>query len=131
MECGNKYFETNNLIFITNRIKIIKIQGSFYVRVCVCRKQAMASSIKMICSPVYACVHVGEVYWTNVSIVGQSKKDKNCLYLHTCFSSSKYKQNVSECSPLSCGGQCFSLRLTKYSLCVILVLSHLVETTEM
>ena len=45
---------------------------------------AMASSIKMICSPVCACVHVGKVYWINVSIVDRSKKDKNWLYLHTC-----------------------------------------------
>ena len=36
---------------------------------------AMDSSIKMICSPVCACVHVGKVYWINVSIVGWSKED--------------------------------------------------------
>ena len=38
----------------------------------------------MICSPVCASVHVGKVYWINVSIVGRSKEDKNWLYLHTC-----------------------------------------------
>ena len=46
-------------------IKIFKIQCSFYVRVCVCvyvKNTAMASSIKMVCSPVCACVHVEKVY---------------------------------------------------------------------
>ena len=40
MECdNNKYQETSDLIIIiTNMIKIIKIQCSFYVRACVCRK---------------------------------------------------------------------------------------------
>ena len=42
---------------------------------------AMASSIKRIYSFVCACVHVGKVYWINVSIVGQSKKDKKLALL--------------------------------------------------
>ena len=41
---------------------------------------AMASSIKRICSPMCACVHIGNIYWINVSIDGRSKKDKNWLY---------------------------------------------------
>ena len=41
MECdNNKYSEASNLIIITNMMKIIKIQCSFYVRVCVCRKHS-------------------------------------------------------------------------------------------
>ena len=39
---------------------------------------------KNMISPVCACVHVGKVYWVNVSVVGPSKEDKNWLYLHTC-----------------------------------------------
>ena len=45
---------------------------------------AMASSIKMICSPVCACIYVEKAYWTNESIVGPSNEDKKWLYLHTC-----------------------------------------------
>ena len=45
---------------------------------------AIASWIKMICSPVCACVHVEKVYWTNVSIGGPSEEDKNWLSLHIC-----------------------------------------------
>ena len=42
-------------------IKMIKIQRSSYVCVCVCvENTTMASLIKMICSLVCACVHVGE-----------------------------------------------------------------------
>ena len=47
---------------------------------CMCvyiENTAMASSIKMICSPMCACVHVGKVYRINVSIVGRSKENKN------------------------------------------------------
>ena len=65
-----------------NRIKIIKIQCSFCVRVCVCRKYNYGQLSKnMICSPVCACVHVGKVYWINVSIVGRSKEDKKLTLL--------------------------------------------------
>ena len=64
--------------------KIIKIQCSFYVHVCVyVENTAMASWIKMIYSPMCACPHVGKVYWINVSIVGRSKKDKKMTLL-TC-----------------------------------------------
>ena len=55
---------------------------------CVCvyvENTAMASSIKMICSPVRACVHVGKVYRINVSIVGRSKKDKKLTLLTYMF----------------------------------------------
>ena len=58
---------------------------------CVCvyvENTAMASSIKTICSPVCACVHVWKVYWINVYIDGRSKKD--WLYLHTCVCVSIY-----------------------------------------
>ena len=60
---------------------------------CVCvyvENTAMASSIKMICLPVCACVHVGKIYQINVSIVGWSQKDKKltllsymCMHTHT------------------------------------------------
>ena len=83
MECdNNKYNETSNLIMITNMIKIIKIQCSFYLRVCVCRKHSYGqSNKKMICSPVCACVHVGNIYQINESIVGRSKEDKELTLL--------------------------------------------------
>ena len=43
--------------------KTIKVQCSFYVRVCVyVVNTAMTSSIKMICSAVCSCVHVEKVY---------------------------------------------------------------------
>ena len=51
---------------------------------CVCvhvENTAMASPIRMICSPVCACVHVGKVNRINVSIVGRSKKDKKLTLL--------------------------------------------------
>ena len=57
---------------------------------CVCVyvvNTAMASSVKMICSPVCACVHVEEVYRTNVSIVGRSKEDTidfTCIHMYAC-----------------------------------------------
>ena len=35
----------------------------------------------MICSPVCACVHIGKVYWINVSMVGRSKEDKKLTLL--------------------------------------------------
>ena len=83
MECdNNKHEETSNLIIIINRIKIIKIQCSFYVRVCVCRKYSYCQFNKnMICLPVCACVYVRKVYWINVSIVGRSKEDKKLTLL--------------------------------------------------
>ena len=62
-------------------IKIIKIQCSFDVRVCVCRKYSYGQLNKHICSPVCACVHVGKVYWINVFIVGRSKEDKKLTLL--------------------------------------------------
>ena len=74
----NERFNNNN-----KHDEIIKIQCSFYVRVCV-ENTVMASSIKMICSPVCACLHVGKVYRINESIVGHRKEDKNWLYSHTC-----------------------------------------------
>ena len=40
MKYDNNYLETNNLIFITNMIEIIKIQCSFYLHVCICRKHS-------------------------------------------------------------------------------------------
>ena len=51
---------------------------------CVCvyiENTATASSIKIICSPVCACVYDGKVYLINVSIVGRSKKDKKLTLL--------------------------------------------------
>ena len=51
---------------------------------CVCvyvENTVMASSIKIICSLVCACVYVGKVYCINVSIVGRSKKDKKLTLL--------------------------------------------------
>ena len=54
---------------------------------------AMASLIKMICSLVCACVHVGKVYRIIVSIVGRSKEDKKlplltymcmCVCIYVC-----------------------------------------------
>ena len=66
----NKEFNNHN-----NKYK--KIQCSFYMRVWVyVEDTAIASSIKMICSPVCVCVYVGKVYLINVSIVGRSKEDK-------------------------------------------------------
>ena len=61
----------------------------------------MARSIKMICSPECACVHVGKVDRINVSIVGRSKKDRKltlltymcmrmCIYVSDC----KYRSFV-------------------------------------
>ena len=59
-------------------IKIIKIQCSFYVLVCVCRKYSYGQFNKNdLFTRVCVCVHVGKVYLINVSIVGLSKKDKN------------------------------------------------------
>ena len=48
---------------------------------------AMASWIKnMICSPICACVHVGKVYWINVSIADRSKEDtKSTLLTYVCM----------------------------------------------
>ena len=70
------------MIIITNRIKIIKIQCSFYLHVCVCRKYSYGQLNKnMICLPVYACVHVGKVYGINVSIVDRSNEDKKLTLL--------------------------------------------------
>ena len=44
---------------------------------------AMASWIKIWF--VHLCVHVGKVYWINVSIVGRSKEDKKlALFTYMC-----------------------------------------------
>ena len=47
---------------------------------CICvyvENTAMVKWIKIwFCSLVCACVHVGKVYWINVSIVGRNKEDK-------------------------------------------------------
>ena len=85
---NDKYQETSNLIIIANMMKIIKIPCSFSVRVCVCvcGKHSNGQFNKnMICSPVHACAYVGKVYRINMSIISLSKKDKNWLYLHTCW----------------------------------------------
>ena len=42
---------------------------------------AMASSIKKWFVRPCVCVHVGKVYWNNVSIVGRNKEDKNLTLL--------------------------------------------------
>ena len=58
-------------------IKIIRIQRSFYVRVCVCRKHSYGQFNK---NDLFVCVcvlHIGKVYRINVSIVDRSKDDKN------------------------------------------------------
>ena len=47
---------------------------------------AMASSIKMICSPVCAYVRVWKVYRINVARVGRSEKDKKLtLFTYMCM----------------------------------------------
>ena len=77
---GNKQFNNHN------RIKIIKIQCSFYMRVCVCvcvENTAMASWIKIW---FVRTVYMLGKFWINVSIFGRSEEDKNWLYLHTCVS---------------------------------------------
>ena len=52
--------------------------------VCVCIKHSFGQFNKMISSPMSAFVHVGKVYRIDVSIVGQSKKDKKIdfTYIH-------------------------------------------------
>ena len=56
----------------------------FILRACayVYRKYSNGQLNKnVICSPACACVHVGKVYWINVSRIGQSKVDKKLTLL--------------------------------------------------
>ena len=53
---------------------------------CMCvyvENTAMASLIKVICSPVCACVYAGKVYRINLSVGGRSKKDKKINFPYT------------------------------------------------
>ena len=92
MECDNsKYLETSNLIIIINMIKIIKIQCSFYVRVC--RKYSYGQFNKNdLFARVCMCI-----CWESISLVGPSKEDKKltlltsmCMRVCICERDRKY-----------------------------------------
>ena len=71
------------------------------VCVCVCvESTAMASSIKMICSPVCASVYVGKVDWINASIAGRNKEEKQLtLFTYMCMRVCVYMWGTVSCGP--------------------------------
>ena len=73
-----------NLVIIITRENWLEC-NVYFIWVCMyVVNKAIVSSIKMICLPVSARVHVEKVYWTNVFFVGRNKEDTNWLYLYTC-----------------------------------------------
>ena len=81
---------------ITNMIKMLKIQCSYYMRVRVCRKYSYGQLRKNgICSPAHACTHVGKVYRITMSIIGRSKEDKKLTLLtYMCMRVCIYVRNL-------------------------------------
>ena len=69
---NNEYYETNNSIIITNRIKIIKNTRFMLCTSGLCRKYSYGQLNENRIVRPCVCLHVSKVYWNNASIVGRS-----------------------------------------------------------